>query len=64
MAMLEQMLQQLLAVRVTDAIRGLAHARALESFALLTALQPQLAQAVIEKVRQAAKMFAALHDER
>lgn len=51
LALLEQLMQHLLSIKVTDAHRVLAHARALESFAGLTALRPQLAPLIIRKVR-------------
>ena len=47
---LKQLLQQLLVAHVTDAARVLAHARAIEAFAPLTAIEPHLAQAIIDKV--------------
>ena len=50
MRLLEQVLQQLLAAKATDASCTLALARAIETFAPLVALRPQLASAIINKV--------------
>lgn len=51
LAALQQLLQQLMAMKVDDAGRCLAQARAIELFAPLTAISPELAAAVIDKVR-------------
>ena len=52
MVVLEQLLQQLLALKVTDTVRGMPHTRAMEAFPPLVAMQPQLAPVIINKASQ------------